>query len=396
MNIDRLLHYITIISWLLFTFFTMLAFVRTARRAGWAVALRYLISARLIMPFVLLIGISLLSAALVFVNPQEVGVVISIFSPQGVRERPLAGGLHWIVPLAENLQTYPIAWQTYTMSTRAYEGEARGDDSITARTSDGQEVIFDSSVIFRIDPPQAVRIHIDWQDRYIHDFVRPIVRGVIRTEVAAFKVDEVNSIRRQDIESTLQNQLEAMFQDKGLILDRFILRNIAFSSEYAASVEHKQVALEGATQRTYEAEQIRRLAAGHADEIRTVMQAEADALVIKAQAEATAAVVRAEAAARAQVIQAEADARAINLVKAALAGDDDLLRYRYIEKLSPAVRVMLVPNDNPYLLPLPDLDTANLDSAPPLTVTPTITQTVSLTPTARPTAVNSVTVTPVP
>ena len=365
MNIDRLLNIIAIVAWVLFTLFTLVAFVRTARRAGVTTAVSRLLSGRLIVPLILLMAITLLSAALVFVPPQEVGIVISVLSPQGVRERPMPAGLHWIVPLAESVHPYPIYWQTYTMSRRAYEGEEPGDDSIIARTSDGQEVIFDSSVIFRIDSQRAVRIYIDWQDRYIQDFVRPAVRGIIRTEVAAFTVDEVNSVRRQDLESTLQTQLEAAFRDKGLILDRFILRNIAFSGEYAASVEQKQVALEGATQRLYEADQIRRLAAGRADEIRTVAEADADAVVIKAQAEATA-----------QVIRAEAEATALRLVKAALEGDDDLLTYRYIEKLSPAVRVMLVPSDNPFLLPLPDLAAENMTPEP--TPTQTITTTAAL------------------
>ena len=31
------------------------------------------------------------------------------------------------------------------------------------------------------------------------------------------------------------------------------------------------------------------------------------------------------------------------------------MTFRYIDKLAPGIRVMLVPNDNPYLLPLPDL-----------------------------------------
>lgn len=380
MNIDRLLNMIALVAWALFVLFTLVAFARTVRRAGPGAAIARLISGRLLVPLFLLTGVSLLSAALVFVPPQEVGIVISVLSPQGVREQPLAPGLHWIVPLAETVHPYPIYWQTYTMSRRGYEGDEVGDDSIIARTSDGQEVIFDSSVIFRLEPQRAVRIYIDWQDRYIEDFVRPAVRGIIRTEVAAFQVDEVNSIRRQDLESTLQAQLETAFREKGLILDRFILRNIAFSSEYASSVELKQVALEGATQRLYEADQIRRLAAGHADEIRVVAEAEADAVVLQARAEATA-----------QVIRAEAEATALRLVKAALEGDDDLLTYRYIDKLSPGVQVMLVPSDNPFLLPLPDLAAENVlveqtpAPAVPATATPTSGDLATPTPVLTPT-----------
>jgi hypothetical protein len=88
-------------------------------------------------------------------------------------------------------------------------------------------------------------------------------------------------------------------------------------------------------------------------------------------------VVRAQAEATAQVIRAEAEAAALRLVKAALAGDGQLLTYRYIEKLSPGVRVMLLPSDNPFILPLPDLAAENGTIEQTPTPAPTSTQVIS-------------------
>jgi regulator of protease activity HflC (stomatin/prohibitin superfamily) len=53
------------------------------------------------------------------------------------------------------------------------------------------------------------------------------------------------------------------------------------------------------------------------------------------------------------VIEARAEAEALQLIANVLAKYPELLTYRYIEKLAPGIQVMLVPNDNPYLLPLP-------------------------------------------
>ena len=36
-------------------------------------------------------------------NGHQAGVVVSIFSQHGVRQQPLRGGLHWVVPLAERV-----------------------------------------------------------------------------------------------------------------------------------------------------------------------------------------------------------------------------------------------------------------------------------------------------
>ena len=79
-------------------------------------------------------------AGLVFLQADQYGVVISAFQPNGYRTQPLGPGLHWIVPFFENVRVYSIARQTYTMSIAPDEGQVRGDDSIEARTKDGQQV----------------------------------------------------------------------------------------------------------------------------------------------------------------------------------------------------------------------------------------------------------------
>jgi len=375
MNIDRLLSLITRSAWIIFAVATIIFFVLAARRRGIKTAIRRLLSFRLLLPLLAVVSLSILSASLVFIEPHEVGVVVSIVAPKGYRDQPLRSGLRWLVPLAERAVVYPIYWQTYTMSGKPLEGQELGDDSITARTSDGQEVSIDCSVIFRIDYEQVIRVHIDWQDRYIQDLVRPVTRGIVRTQVSQFTVDEVNSFKRLDLEAALDERLREVLGDKGLILDQFVLRNIAFSPEYAASVEQKQVALQGTTRRMHEAEQIRRLAAGEADRIKIQAEAEAEAIVIKAQAES----------------------EALQLIADVLAQNPDLLTYQYINKLSPAIRVMLVPHDAPYILPLPTLGPAEAALPTPTPAeTPTPTPILAETPTPTPIPAETPTPTPTP
>jgi regulator of protease activity HflC (stomatin/prohibitin superfamily) len=66
-------------------------------------------------------------------------------------------------------------------------------------------------------------------------------------------------------------------------------------------------------------------------------------------------VIEAEGRALARVIEAEAEKEALDLIAAALRGNPDLLTFEYIQKLSPGIQVMLIPSDNPFLLPLPEL-----------------------------------------
>jgi len=341
-DIDRLIDIVAWIAWLVFTIYALDIFLRTVWREGFVTALIEIFSFRVLVPLVFVTIISLLSLALVFIQPQEVGVVISVTTPGGIRPQPMRPGLHWIIPFLERSVRYPTYWQTYTMSNSPDEGAVLGDDSIRARTSDGQEVRMDCSVIFRIDMEQAVLIHTDWQTRYIQDFVRPVIRGVVRTQVSQFKVNEVNSSARRDLEAALNNFLSAEFADNGLILDQFLIRDITFTPEYAASVEQKQIALEGQLQSQYQAEQIRNLAEGRADAIE---------------------------------IEARSQSRALSLIADALEANPELLTYHYVEKLAPNIKVMLVPNNSPLILPLPELAQGMASTT---TVTTTNTPTLTL------------------
>ena len=347
--LDQVLNALTILAWVLLVLYLLLSSLRGFQAGGVGGAIGSITRWRVLIALLLVIGISFLSASLVFVQPQEVAVVVSLVSRDGYREDPLRSGLHWIAPLAEKTEIYPIYWQTYTMSSEALEGEKIGDDSIAARTSDGQAVYVDVSVIYRIDSNDVIRIHIDLQDRYVDDYIRPVLRGIVRTEVSQFTADEVNSSKRKNLEAILDEKMREAFGEKGFVLDRFLLRNIGFSTAYASAIEQKQVAEQEKQQREFQADQIRKLAEGQRDKYKLEAEGQAAAIVLEGQASADVI-----------LLKAQAEAEALRLIKIALDGDQNLITYRYVDKLGPGVQVMLVPADNPYLLPLPDL-TENLE-----------------------------------
>lgn len=368
LDLDRLFQIISYISWIFFAVYAVVSFVRTFTLRGPVYAFLQLLSTKVLLPLLLVIAISLLSAAIVFIQPTEVGVVVSVISPGGIRPQPLRAGLHFIVPILENEVKYPIYWQTYTMSNKPDEGAEAGDDSIRARTSDGQEVRLDASIIFRVNQEQVVTLHTDWQTRYIEDFVRPIVRGLVRTQVSQFQAREVNSSARKDLEATLDRLLNEALASKGLLLDQFLLRDITFTDEYAAAIEQKQIAQEGMERTQHEAQQIRNLAEGERDKLKTEAEGRKEKLILEAEGEA-----------KATLLKAEAQAQALKLLSEALNQHPELLTYEYIQKLAPNIRAMLVPNNTPLILPLQDL-VADLQMANPLTMPVTTTQSITVTP----------------
>ena len=154
-NLDQLLFFLSIIAWILFAIYVVAVFVRSLFREGIRRALRRVASAQVVIPFAVTLFITALSAAVVFVPPTRVGVVVSLISPGGIRPDPLQAGVHLIVPFLEVETEYPVYWQTYTMSAKPTEGPVSGNDSIRARTDDGQEVLIDTSIIFRVNPDQV-------------------------------------------------------------------------------------------------------------------------------------------------------------------------------------------------------------------------------------------------
>jgi regulator of protease activity HflC (stomatin/prohibitin superfamily) len=311
---------------------------------------------------VLALVLSTAAAGLVFVEPEERAVVISSLQPNGLRQEALTPGLHWIIPFAERVRMYQISRQTYTMTSTEGEGQTEAEDSVRARTKDGQEVFIDASVIYAVDPTKVTALHVAWQERYEIGVVRPLARGIMRDTASQYGVEEIVSSKRFEMETLITQELTAKLADNDLILVDLVLRDIHFSPEYAAAVEQKQIAEQQAQQAAFVVESRRQ---------------EAEQARVTAQGNADAAIIAAEGRAQATVLQAQAEAESLDLIGATLKENPEVLSFRYIDKLAPNVNVIYLPSDSQqFILPLPTPDggtvTSNNPPATPFTLpTPT-------------------------
>ncbi len=332
MNISSLLQGLASFAWIAFFGVLVLIFTRVSRSQpakGLTSLVVFLLVAALLLTTV--------GAGLVFLQANEYGVVISAFAPKGYRETALTPGLHWIIPFVESVQKYSIARQTYTMSSTSSEGQTQGDDSIQARTKDGQQIFIDASVIYAVDPTQLIQLHTVWQNRYEENVVRPISRAAIRDAVSQFGVEELVSTKRAELETAIRDEIQKGLNANNIIMQDFLLRNIRFSDEYAKAVEQKQIAEQQAQQAKFVVEQKKQ----EAEQARQTAQGAADAAVIASKG-----------AAEARLINAEAEAKANQLLSESLTAT--LLQYQYILKLAPGVQTIFIPSGNQFILPLPN------------------------------------------
>jgi regulator of protease activity HflC (stomatin/prohibitin superfamily) len=336
MNISSLLQGIASFAWIGFIGILVTISVRASRKqpvGGLSTAAVVLVVVALLLTTV--------GAGIVFVEPDELGVVVTVLGSGGIRPDPLDSGLHWIVPFAERVERFPRVNQNYTMSSVADEGQTNGDDSIQVRTKDGQQVYIDASVIYAVDPLKVVKLYSTWRSNYEDQFVRTQVRGIIRDVASQYGVEEIVSTKREEMANSITDQLVKIFADNNLIMRDFVLRNIRFSDEYAAAVEQKQIAEQQAQQAAFVVEQKKQ----EAEQARQVAQGQADAAVIAA-----------EGAAQARLIQAQAEAEANRLLAESLT--PELIQYQYILNLAPGVQTIFVPSDQQFILPLPNAPAA--------------------------------------
>ncbi len=291
---------------------------------------------------------SVVSQGIMIVEPQQVAVVVNTLNGE-LDPNPRRGGTHIIVPVVQQAFTYPVAQQSVTM-----DEAAGGEGPIVARTSDGQEVRLDVSVLYSVDPANVNTLHLRWgQERYGREFVVPQTRGIVRDAVSGFEAADIYAGGRETLTSNAADRLRTRLAAEGLTMSDLIIRDITFSVQYAEAIEQAQVAAQEGErarlvvqQRQQEAEQARAVAAGERD----------------------AAIARAEGEAQAIVLRAEAEAQALQLVAEVLAANPNLIQYQYVQNLSDNVQLMLVPSNSPFLFDFQSL-TENVPQAQPESTT---------------------------
>ncbi|NDJ59954.1 MAG: hypothetical protein GYB67_02450 [Chloroflexi bacterium] len=286
---------------------------------------------------------SVVSQGILVVQPQEVAVVFNTLS--GSLDTPRRAGTHIVIPVLQQATIYPIDQQEYTMSG-SQEERVGGDDAVRARTSDGQEILLDITVIYAIDPGSANTVHERWRLRYEDDFIRPTARGISREVASRYRAVDIYGEARGELEEGIQETIGARMAEEGLALNDLLIRDITFSEEFAQSIERAQIAQQDAEQARLRVQQ---------------REQEADQLRAEAAGQRDAAIEIARGDAQATILQAQAEAEALRLVSEQIAANPSLIQYQYIQTLSDNVQLALVPSNSPFLFDFESLAQPNPD-----------------------------------
>ena len=109
----------------------------------------------------------------------------------------------------------------------------------------------------------------------------------------------------------------------------FDVRNVNFTEDYKKAIEQKQIAQQ------------------QAEQMQFVLQ--------KERQEAERKKVEADGLKLAAIARAEGDAKALELISEQLARNPNLVNYRFVEKLSDQIQVMMLPSGTPFILDMKQL-----------------------------------------
>ena len=176
-------------------------------------------------------------ASIVIIDAGQTGVY-SLFGK--VRDNELKSGFHLVIPLAK-VTKMSIRTEEYTMSIAQGEGKISGADAITSLTKEGLSVDLDMTVLFRIAEEKASNIYttVGIREDIDEKIIRPSIRTSIRDVIAQYEAKDIYSEKRQEAAQKIKDALSADLEQRGIIIEEVLLRNVALPTTLSVAIQEK-------------------------------------------------------------------------------------------------------------------------------------------------------------
>lgn len=183
----------------------------------------------------------------IIIPPGNIGVPV-LFGT--VENQQLGNGLHIINPFY-SMEKMDVRLQEYTMSKIKDEGKKDGDDAIVVLSSDGMEIKLETTVWWRLDPSKSAEVFVNIGHGYEEKIVRPSVRSILRDISVSLSATDIYSTKRVEFAANVTKGLEEIFLSKGLILERFLLRDVELPKTVKEAIDEKIASEQRAQQMVY-------------------------------------------------------------------------------------------------------------------------------------------------
>ena len=148
---------------------------------------------------------------------------------RGVLPRVWGPGLHLKLPFWQVVKLFNA--QIIEFSIRegfdySANKEALGDTSVSATTADGEDVVIEGSILFRIDRHNAPELWENLGENVVSKVVRPVSRSKIANVVSQVTLSELKQ-QRAAIEAQMQQDINEYFQYRGINCEGFLLGRVS-------------------------------------------------------------------------------------------------------------------------------------------------------------------------
>ncbi|MCG2695531.1 prohibitin family protein [Candidatus Parcubacteria bacterium] len=184
---------------------------------------------------IIVFALWLFFASVIIVDAGETGVY-SLFGK--VKDNELSSGFHLVIPLAK-VTKMSIRTEEYTMSIAQGEGKKYSADAITSLTKEGLSVDLDMTVLYRLQEDKATDVYRELGLNFDEKIIRPTIRTSIRDVIAQYEAKDIYSAKREEAAFQIADNLKAVMDPRGIIIESVLLRNVALPANLANAIQEK-------------------------------------------------------------------------------------------------------------------------------------------------------------
>ncbi|OGC45995.1 hypothetical protein A2V49_01995 [candidate division WWE3 bacterium RBG_19FT_COMBO_34_6] len=158
---------------------------------------------------------------------------------------------------AESAYTYVNKGATQNDSFSQKISSDYADYPVDTTTKDGQQVSIRFTLRYRLDPEKIMWIaqNIGTQNQLAQKIVQAQSRSVSRNIAREFPAQDLYTGDVFNYQRGVESKLRESFEQNGVILDEFLVRQLEFSNQYLAAVEQKQIEQEKVKTEEFKAQQ---------------------------------------------------------------------------------------------------------------------------------------------
>jgi len=161
--------------------------------------------------------------SMIRVVPAGYAGIVDFFG--NVSDRPLRSGINLVNPLA----------RVYKMSVRTQEDM----EIMSVPSKEGLNISLDVSVLYRVDPAKAVNIYKTIGPLYKDIVLTPQFRAAARGVTVGHEAKALYTSEREMLAQAFHDALNNMVEDRGIIIERILLRAITLPATVSTAIEQK-------------------------------------------------------------------------------------------------------------------------------------------------------------